>query len=160
MLDLERQCLGAAHWSRQQYEDLFRTHDNGPGRLVLTIQEIAHEAEPESRPAAASSRVLGFLTANQIESEWELENIVIAPAFRRRGLATQLFTAFLTRARETNGERVFLEVRESNQAARALYVRHGFKERGRRKLYYANPQEDAVLYRLSLAHPSTHHPSA
>lgn len=159
MLDLERQCIGAAHWSLQQYEDLFPSHDNGPRRLVLMVEEIA-EREPKARPGAASSRVLGFLTANQIDSQWELENIVVAPAARRKGLATELFTALLNRARETNSERVFLEVRESNQAARALYVRQGFEESGRRKLYYANPQEDAVLYRLCLIHPSTRHPSA
>jgi ribosomal-protein-alanine N-acetyltransferase len=46
-------------------------------------------------------------------------------------------------------------VRESNQAARALYIQLGFEESGRRKLYYANPQEDAVLYRLVLTHGST-----
>jgi ribosomal protein S18 acetylase RimI-like enzyme len=59
-------------------------------------------------------------------------------------------TALLDRARETNSERVFLEVRESNQAARAFYARLGFEQSGRRKLYYANPPEDAVLYRLTL----------
>jgi ribosomal-protein-alanine N-acetyltransferase len=79
-----------------------------------------------------------------------LENLVVAPDFRRKGLATGLFAALLTRARETNSESIFLEVRESNQAALALYARLGFVESGRRKLYYANPHEDAVLYRLAL----------
>jgi len=55
---------------------------------------------------------------------------------------------------------VFLEVRESNQPARAFYLRQGFEESGRRKFYYANPQEDAILYRLALTHPSTRHPLA
>lgn len=75
---------------------------------------------------------------------------MVAPDFRRKGLARKLFTALLARARETNSEQVFLEVRESNQAARALYARLGFEESGRRKLYYANPHEDAILYRLAL----------
>ncbi len=97
-----------------------------------------------------SFSTLGFLIAHQLHREWELENLVVAPDFRRKGLATKLFAALLTRARGTNSESVFLEVRESNQAARALYARLGFKESGRRKLYYTNPHEDAVLYRLAL----------
>jgi [ribosomal protein S18]-alanine N-acetyltransferase len=159
MLDLERQCPAAAHWSRQQYEDLFLSHEDGPRRLVLVLES----ADGDGRGAAyrlessETSRVLGFLIANQIGPEWELENIVVTPGSRRKGLATRLFTALLNRARETNGERVFLEVRESNQPARALYVRLGFEECGRRKLYYSNPHEDAVLYRLALTHTPTRH---
>jgi [ribosomal protein S18]-alanine N-acetyltransferase len=162
MLDLERQCPAAAHWSRQQYEDLFLTHEDLPRRLVLVLES----ADGDGRGAAyrlespASSRVLGFLIASQIGPEWELENIVVAPASRRKGLATRLFTTLLARARETNSQRVFLEVRESNQPARALYVRLGFEESGRRKLYYANPQEDAILYRLALTHTQTRHQPA
>jgi ribosomal-protein-alanine acetyltransferase len=156
MLDLERQCPTAAHWSQQQYEDLFLAHEDGPRRLVLVLEESADGADGAGATAAsrlessASSRTLGFLIANQIGPDWELENIVVAPASRRKGLATRLFTALLTRARETNSEQVFLEVRESNQTARGFYLRLGFEESGRRKLYYANPPEDAVLYCLAL----------
>lgn len=53
--------------------------------------------------------------------------------------------ALLDEARQ-NGEAVFLEVRESNMAARRLYEKLGFAETGRRRGYYANPPEDAVLY--------------
>lgn len=157
MLDLERQNPLAAHWSERQYKEIFRTNESGPRRLVLVIDETDEEAALERGPA--SSRLPGFLIANQIAADWELENIVIAPASRRKGLATQLFNALLVRARETNCERVFLEVRESNQAARALYDRLGFAESGRRKLYYADPPEDAVLCRLTLNSTSTTRPS-
>jgi ribosomal protein S18 acetylase RimI-like enzyme len=167
MLDLERQCFSTAHWSRQQYEDLFRPREDGPRRLVLVLDQTAdgcvqHENKPgsEARPGSPFSRTPGFLIAHHLPPEWELENVVVAPAVRRTGLATKLLAALLKRARETNSERVFLEVRESNHAARALYVGLGFEESGRRKLYYANPAEDAVLYRLVLTHPSTNHPSA
>jgi ribosomal-protein-alanine acetyltransferase len=159
MLDLERQSPPAAHWSRPQYDDLFR--GDRPRRLVLLVEEGADGAErgPESQlesaPSQTVSRVLGFLIAHQIGPEWEVENIVVAPASRRKGLATRLLTALLTRARETNSELVFLEVRESNEAARALYARIGFEESGRRKLYYANPHENAIQYRLALSSLST-----
>jgi ribosomal-protein-alanine acetyltransferase len=156
MLDLESRCPTASHWSQRQYEDLFSTRGDGPRRLVLLVEESADgakhapELQLESAPSRIATRVLGFLIANQIGPDWELENIVVAPASRRKGLATRLFTALLTRARETNSEQVFLEVRESNQTARGFYLRLGFEESGRRKLYYANPPEDAVLYCLAL----------
>jgi ribosomal-protein-alanine acetyltransferase len=156
MLELERQNPTAAHWSEQQYKEIFRVNESGP-RIALVIGNDSEECAFERGPV--SPRLLGFLVANQVAAEWELENIVIAPHSRRKGLATRLFTTLLARARETNGERVFLEVRESNQAARALYVRLGFDESGRRELYYANPQEDAVLYQLVI-HPSTLPPLA
>ena len=98
----------------------------------------------------ASSAVSGFLVAIQIDAEWELENIVVDPGKRRRGFAKQLLEVLVATARSTNSESVFLEVRESNLAARSLYERAGFELTGHRKSYYANPQEDAVLYRLRL----------
>jgi len=154
MLDLERRCPAAAHWSQQQYDDLFRKNKIGGHRLVLVVNENPQDSTRASvcqpRPPSGLTPILGFLIANQAGPEWELENLVVAPALRRKGLATGLFTALLAHAREAAGEQIFLEVRESNLAARNLYVRLGFEENGRRRLYYANPSEDAVLYRLNL----------
>jgi [ribosomal protein S18]-alanine N-acetyltransferase len=153
MLKIERLCPTAAHWSEQQYKDLFRTNEGEPGRFALVLDDLAAGLERSFDTAA--SHCVGFLVGRRLHPDWELENIVVSPTFRRKGLATELLTALLTRAGETNSESVFLEVRESNYAARALYARLGFAESGRRRLYYANPADDAVLYRLRLAHPST-----
>jgi ribosomal protein S18 acetylase RimI-like enzyme len=57
----------------------------------------------------------------------------------------------LVRAQEANSKSVFLEVRESNAGARALYEKTGFQPTGRRNSYYTDPPEDAVLYRLILS---------
>jgi ribosomal-protein-alanine N-acetyltransferase len=78
-----------------------------------------------------------------------LENIAIAPTARRKGLGLRLLSALLSAAREANSDSVFIEVRESNAAARTLYEKAGFKPAGRRTSYYTNPMEDAVLYRSS-----------
>jgi ribosomal protein S18 acetylase RimI-like enzyme len=150
ILNLERQCPTAAHWSERQYEELFRGIEGGCERFVLIADASAEASERGSASESRSSLTLGFLIANRVGPEWELENLVVSPDFRRKRLATGLFAALLTHARETDSESIFLEVRESNQAARALYARLGFEESGRRKLYYANPPEDAVLYRLKL----------
>jgi ribosomal-protein-alanine N-acetyltransferase len=95
--------------------------------------------------------MLGFLIAHRLGLEWELENIVIDPAARRKGLGAQLLRELLARAREANSGSVFCEVRESNLAARALYEKLGFAETGRRKGYYSSPTEDAILCRCELS---------
>ena len=94
--------------------------------------------------------VVGFLIARQAAAEWELENIVVAEEFRGRGIGTELLKELLTEAQKANSDAVFLEVRESNTASRRLYEKLGFHETGRRRDYYSNPTEDAILYGRTL----------
>ena len=136
MIRLERRCPTAAHWTGQQYEDLFG--HSGQARLVLVAEQDD------------ASRLSGFLIARHVSPEWELENIVVAEECRGKGLGTQLMLAFLREAEKSNGESVFLEVRESNDAAKALYEKVGFRQTGRRKSYYTDPLEDAILYAKTL----------
>lgn len=153
ILDLERQSATAGHWTERQYRQAFQTE--GPARLLLVAAE-ASAAEASSPRAsglisAEGSRILGFLVAHHLAPEWELENIVVAPAARHRGIGKRLLEALLDAARDTDSSAVFLEVRESNKAARILYEGSGFEPTGRRPSYYASPSEDAILYRRSLA---------
>ena len=138
MIRLERQSPATAHWTEQQYSDLFATRGEPPARLALVAEE------------AGSFALSGFLVARHMPPEWELENIVVAPAVRRIGIGKQLMDALLFQAQETNSDAIFLEVRESNAAARRLYEKLGLRENGRRKAYYSNPTEDAVLYSKTL----------
>ncbi len=73
----------------------------------------------------------------------------MATTARRKGLGKRLLQALLDAARETKSS-VFLEVRESNAAARALYENAGFEQTGRRPSYYTSPLEDAILYRWTV----------
>ncbi len=134
MIRLERQSPTTAHWTEQQYSDLFAASGETPARLALVAEETG------------SPVLSGFLVAQHMPPEWELENIVIAPAVRRMGIGAQLLDTLLVQARQNDGRAIFLEVRESNLAARRLYERLGFKENGQRKAYYTNPTEDAVSY--------------
>jgi len=149
MIQLERQCLGASHWTEGHYQQLFGGESGGAERLALVIETSAagNLAQGESRERRP---LLGFLIAHQVPPEWELENIAVDPSMRRTGLGSKLLAALLVRARQTNSESVFLEVRESNQTARHFYEKAGFRQTGRRKSYYAQPFEDAILYQLSL----------
>jgi ribosomal-protein-alanine N-acetyltransferase len=140
MIRLGRQSATAGHWTDDQYRQALQSESTR--RLLLVIDE---PSAPE-----APTRVQAFLVAQHIPPEWELENIVVAPTARREGLGSRLLQHLLSIARESNSDSVFLEVRESNTAARTLYEQAGFAQTGRRKSYYTNPQEDAVLYRKSL----------
>ena len=93
--------------------------------------------------------IAGFIVARAVGPEWEIENVAVAPALRRHGIARQLVGAVVAQARHQNAAAIYLEVRESNAAARELYSNFGFVESGRRSAYYRNPQEAAVIYKLA-----------
>lgn len=82
--------------------------------------------------------------------EWEVENIVVDSAVRRQGVAAALIRELAVRAKEKGALRFHLEVRASNAPAIALYQKLGFVETTRRRAYYQNPEEDAILYSLAL----------
>ena len=149
MIELERQCPTAAHWTQRQYQMALRTDESGGSqRLVLAVdqdEETGNVSEGQETP-----ELLAILVAHNLGPEWELENIVVAPSDRRKGLGARLVGELLTHAREAGSEHVFLEVRESNQPARILYEKTGFEETGRRSGYYPSPPEDAILYRRRL----------
>ncbi len=140
MMDLER-ASPAAHWSRLQYEGLFFISKGQQSERVAWVAE-----EDESRAPG----VPAFLVAHRVDTEWELENIVVAEAARRCGVGTRLLSELISHARAEQGSAIFLEVRESNQSARALYRKMGFQEKGLRRSYYSDPPEDAILCRLRL----------
>jgi [ribosomal protein S18]-alanine N-acetyltransferase len=148
MLELERSTPRAAHWPRSHYENLFATNVQGHAERIAWV--VQGDSEPVSTPSN-ESQVLGFLVAHRVDSEWELENIVVAAVKRRKGLGTMLLHKLINDARTTCATEIFLEVRESNLAARRLYEKHGFEEAGLRKNYYASPSENAVLYRLNVS---------
>ena len=88
--------------------------------------------------------VLGYAGLHVILDEWYIDNVAVDPAYRRQGVADALIGAF-TRFGEAKLAFLTLEVRAGNAPAIALYEKHGFYEVGRRKGYYDDPKEDAVL---------------
>ena len=84
--------------------------------------------------------------------EAHLLNLSVAPDWQRQGIGSDLARFFVKLARDLGAERIYLEVRPSNTAARALYKRHGFTEIGLRRDYYpaGEGREDAVIMELVL----------
>lgn len=124
----------AAHWSAEQYQQIFA---NSLLRRVVLVMEEQSVAQ-------------AFLVGRVLDTEWEIENIVVGNSRRRRGLGKQLLGEFLGISQKNGARTIFLEVRESNLAARKLYEKFGFTENGRRQRYYESPEEDAILYQLVL----------
>ncbi|MEA2765222.1 MAG: [ribosomal protein S18]-alanine N-acetyltransferase [Gemmatimonadaceae bacterium] len=94
--------------------------------------------------------IAGYVVAFSVGEDGELLNVAVDPKFRGRGLAGQMLDAVLIELGARGVRTAFLEVRESNTAARALYESRNFVEIGRRSKYYRRPVEDALVLRRTL----------
>ncbi len=97
-----------------------------------------------------TGRVLGYVVSWYVVDEAEIANLAVADDVRRAGVGARLLDHALDIAKERRCQVVFLEVRESNVAARALYTSRGFEVAGRRAKYYRKPVEDALVLRRGL----------
>jgi [ribosomal protein S18]-alanine N-acetyltransferase len=132
---IERRCFGDP-WS----EASFREALGSPWTFGLAAQ--------------GSRGVAGYLIGREVAGTGEVLNLAVAPEFRRRGVGGALLRAGLNAFRRRQVTEVFLEVRESNRSAQALYASHGFRPVGQRAAYYRNPKEDALVLRLALERPA------
>jgi ribosomal-protein-alanine N-acetyltransferase len=92
----------------------------------------------------------GYLIGREVAGSGEVLNLAVAPELRRRGIGGALLEAGLAALRRRKVDEVFLEVRESNVSAQALYLGYGFRPVGQRAAYYRNPKEDALVLRLEM----------
>ena len=97
--------------------------------------------------AVEGEQVLGYVGSQTVLDESDMMNLAVDPAFRRRGIARALVLALIEQLREMGSRQLTLEVRASNESAQALYAQLGFERVGRRKNYYLNPREDALILR-------------
>ena len=148
LVEIASHSATAAQWKQAEYLKLFAPnqiqdrppnypqgeHDQPQHRTTLVVEQ--------------AGSVAGFIVGRQAADEWELENIAVTGAARRGGLGSRLVGELLDHVRNRGGKTVFLEVRESNRAARSLYEKWAFVEVGRRKAYYQNPAEDALILKF------------
>jgi ribosomal-protein-alanine N-acetyltransferase len=107
-------------------------------------------AETPFLVAVRGPTVAGYAVAQYAADEGEILNLGVATAHRRGGIGRALVEGLLDELRERGVRVVYLEVRESNAAARRLYESMGFAAVGRRARYYRRPVEDAVILRAGI----------
>jgi ribosomal-protein-alanine acetyltransferase len=131
MVAIERRCFGDP-WS----EESFREALTSAWTFCLVAQSVRG--------------IIGYLVGREVAGTGEVLNLAVAPESRRRGVGSGLLRAGLAALRQRSVDEVFLEVRESNRSAQALYLAHGFRPVGQRSAYYRNPREDALVLRLAM----------
>lgn len=122
-------------------------------RHELTANPLAHYVVLEVQTATGSPVIIGYAGHWLVAGEAHVSTIAVAPQWRRKGLGALLLTWLIDHALEHDSSVISLEVRESNVPAQSLYLGYGFERVGRRRRYYRDTGEDAVLMDLNLAQP-------
>jgi [ribosomal protein S18]-alanine N-acetyltransferase len=113
---------------------------------------VAEDTPTGGRGGGGSERSLvGYVVALVMADEGEIADVAVAPAARRRGIARHLLVRVMVELVQAGVRTLYLEVRESNVPAKALYASLGFEQVGRRRGYYQHPSEDALLLKRDLA---------
>lgn len=121
-------------WSEKSFIDAFEAAN-------ITIYAAVDE----------KNHVLGFSCLLAIADEGEILNIAVHPSARKNGVGDSLMNAMLSDGVCCGVNYFYLEVRESNVAARHLYEKNGFVALGVRRRYYSKPTEDAVIMRKTVS---------
>lgn len=128
---LDKLCVGADGWSA----DSFRSEAKKDTGHILYITD--------------SGNVIALLSGYHAVGEGDITSVAVHPDYRRKGLAKKLIEKFENSLPEDT-ESIFLEVRESNCGAIALYEKCGFERLSVRKNFYSQPRENAVVMQKKL----------
>lgn len=132
VVELERQC------------QLSTRAEDGYAKLLLETNSVLLVAVGEGL------KVIGCFSGWMVADEFEIDNIAVSPDWRKSGVGSKLLSAAIKIARQKEASQAFLEVRSSNQAACSLYKKFGFVSVGRRKNYYRDPVDDALIFSLKI----------
>ena len=97
--------------------------------------------------AEEDGKVAGYVGSQTVIDESDMMNVAVHPDHRRKGIAEALVVELVEALRKRESHCLTLEVRASNEPAKALYEKLGFTQVGLRKNYYRNPKEDALILR-------------
>ena len=97
--------------------------------------------------AVDGETIAGYVGSQSVMGEADMMNIAVSTQYRRKGIAQELVERLVAQLREKDVYSLTLEVRASNEPAKALYSKLGFAPVGRRPNYYRNPKEDALILR-------------
>jgi [ribosomal protein S18]-alanine N-acetyltransferase len=132
LVSITEESAESASWSREGYQKLC-----GLEGFLAFVNETA-------------GYISGFVAGRHVADEGEILNLAVRRQNRRRGEGHTLLTAILKQFHRRGVNKVFLEVRESNEAGIAFYEKMGFAKTGRRPGYYREPEEAALLMEKKL----------
>ncbi|MBQ7002113.1 MAG: ribosomal protein S18-alanine N-acetyltransferase [Oscillospiraceae bacterium] len=115
-----------------------------------SVNSIASELENKLAHwlvALEGETVAGYIGSQTVMGETDMMNVAVHPDFRRNGIAQDLVNQLVEDLKTLESHCLTLEVRASNAPAITLYEKLGFAQIGRRKNYYRNPREDALILR-------------
>jgi ribosomal-protein-alanine N-acetyltransferase len=134
----------------EQVVAIERTIFDSPWTRGMFRQEVADRYLSRSWVAILEGRVIGYLITWFLRDEVHLLNIGIHPDCQGRGYGRRMLDYLISQAVQSDRDSITLEVRSSNRVARRLYESFGFVAVGRRKGYYQDNREDAVVMLLDL----------
>lgn len=140
VVELER-CCQLNSRGESSYEMLFQKQNTV---LLVSLNE--------------NSEVIGCFSGWLVVDELEIDNVAVAPDCRRAGVGAKLLAEALRIAQHLGAVQAVLEVRSNNTAARSLYEKQGFTAIGRRKNYYQNPLDDALIFSKKIAEAAKDEP--
>ncbi len=109
------------------------------------IDELVNNNMAVYYSALSDRKAIGYAGMWQVLDEGHITNIAVHPEFRKSGVGSLLLNELLKEAKLRGIRALTLEVRKSNEGAKALYRKYGFEEGGFRKAYYADNHEDAII---------------
>lgn len=147
-------CLRAMQWSDLEQVMLIEGASYlSPWSRGSFEREISENSTATYVVAEQDGRICGYAGMWVLLDEGHITNVAVHPDHRRRGLGTALLSELARRAERLGVLQLTLEVRPSNHGAQALYQRLGFVARGRRKGYYSDTGEDAIIMWLDDLRP-------
>lgn len=160
VVELDRECFGGL-WTLESYQ---RELDSPNSDILVLLEddrtsakpvnEFSHSPTPPLPPSLPQPTLLGLGCLWAILDEAHITILAVHPHNRAQGLGMALLTALLSSAKQRGLERATLEVSASNETALSLYQKFGFRIAGRRRGYYQDTGEDAlILWQSGLGHP-------
>jgi ribosomal-protein-alanine N-acetyltransferase len=116
-----------------------------PWSRAMFLGELSKATARSLGAVDAGGELIGYLVLSRYVDAWHVMNVAVAPAHRRRGVASALLERVFAETAEDARRGYTLEVRVSNTAAIALYERFGFHSSGVRRGYYTDNREDALI---------------
>ncbi len=134
------ECSGLSRWGWSAYYAELQ----GRNSHLMLVARI------DSQKSIRRSKLAGYIVARLGSDELHINNVAVREDFRRRGIGRRLLKRILEEGKRSGAIAAYLELRAGNQAALALYEECGFQVTARRKNYYSDPVEDALVMIIDL----------